>query len=208
MFIMPKLNGKLRTINNLSSGDNHLVNTGIPQGVGILRFESFDLLFETIHHYQQGTWLWKEDQTDTFRHVPLADCVHFLFGFEWALHLFICLFTFFGLVTAPRLFNYLAKVLHWIIICFGLHSVWHYMDNSFDASHPVPEGYCHALLPLITFQFTFLGLGVKISLAKQILPTHVTKILGIEVDTMSLTAYLGPEKLVHALFQIRTIIKR
>ena len=113
IFAVPKAGGKRRVCNNLSLGGTHSVNGGIPKAYGTLRFDSIDVLFDTVRCHGRYSWLWKEDLTDAFCHFPISACHQHLMGFVWMSRLLVNLFTGFGLVTAVRLFNYIAEAFHW-----------------------------------------------------------------------------------------------
>lgn len=138
-----------------------------------------------------GLILIKQDLADAFRHIPIHPTDWWLFGFEWRGRFFQECCLPFGLRTAPRIFNFFAKGLHWILENQYGAIIIHYLDDFlavFRATECAKaQGYQQG------FAETCLALGLEVKLFKNTSGT-IIEFLGLVIDTTRMEARLPAEK--------------
>ena len=134
---VPKDETSWRRIHHLSSPRGGSVNDFIKPEWGCLVYDSFEDALKLVAQAGEGCFMVKRDLADTFRHIPIHPSDWWLMGFEWRGALYHELVLPFGLRTAPRIFNYFAEGLHWILESRGWGSVLHYLDDTLGVS---PQG--------------------------------------------------------------------
>ena len=193
--LVPKHDGGWRRIHDLSFPRGKSVNDGIKAEFGALEYTSFEEALAAVIKQGPGAVLVKKDLSDAFRHIPVAPSDQWLLGFEWqGIHYMEC-FLPFGLRTAPFLFDFVAKGLHWILSAeLGFDIILHYLDDFFGV---FPPGFDPS-----TFSRAFDGiceeLGLRVNVKKDILGC-IAEFLGIEIDTLRMIARLPADKLERAL---------
>ena len=111
--IVPKKNGKLRVIHDLSSPDGESVNDGIPREDFSPEYATVDLAVSHIMAVGPGAYLTKVDVRNAFRLCPVRPADWFLLGIYWEKHYYYDRVLPFGLRSAPYIFNKLAaRLLH------------------------------------------------------------------------------------------------
>ena len=81
--IVPKKNGKLRVIHNLSSPDGSSVNDGISRGDFSPQYATVDMAVCHIMSLGRGSYLTKVDVRNAFRLCPVQPSQWFLLGIYW-----------------------------------------------------------------------------------------------------------------------------
>ena len=113
-----------------------------------------------------------------------------LLGMRWqgAYYVDTCLP--FGLRSASKIFTALADALHWIMTSRGIQTMIHYLDDFLMVEPPASKGQA-----LTTALDIWKSLGVPVTPSKAEGPTTCLCFLGIELDTVHLTARLPSDKL-------------
>ena len=210
--MVPKQNGKVRLIHDLSSPSGTSVNDGIPREAFSLTYETVNTAISSIMKFGKGAFLTKVDIRNTFRICPVCPS-------DWP---FLCIYWDgqynydkvlpFGLRSAPYIFDKFAAALNWILhnTCH-LTDIIHNLDDFLDVSPPHTSiaAHHHALILDI-----FSHLNVPVAPEKVEGPSTCLTFLGLELDTIQLeirlpdkkrTAYLAT---VSAVQQSGTISKR
>ena len=187
----PKPDGSVRLILDLSSPRGDSVNDGISQEDFACTYSRFDDATSIVLHLGRGAYLGKIDIKHAFRICPVAPEQWYLLCFRWLGQFFTDTRLAFGSRSSPFIFNTFAIALAWIVIfCGGVRYLIHYLDDFFIAS--LTEEDCGNDLNI--FLQICAELGVPIAEDKVFGPTQVLTYLGIEIDTISMTARLPREK--------------
>lgn len=197
--LVPKPAGCFRRIHHLSTPPKRSVNDHIPIRYGHLKYALFNEALDQVRKAGPGAILVKRDLADAFRHIPIHPSDWSLFGFEWRDKLFQERFLPFGLRTAPRLFNYFAEGLHWILESQSMAVIIHYLDDFLAvfraAEFTEAKEYEHS------FAVTCHALGLEIKLSKNASGT-VIEFLGLVIDTVRMEARMPAEKKEKGLYLV------
>ena len=191
LALVPKPAGGFRRIHHLSTPPRRSVNDHIPSQYGHLKYALFNEALAQVQKAGPGAIMVKRDLADAFRHIPIHPSDWWLFRFKWQGSVFQERFLPFGLWTAPRIFNYFAEGLHWILQSRSTGAIIHYLDDflavvSAAGSTRVQEyGQC--------FQETCDTLGLEVKLSKNAFGTTI-EFLGLIIDSRRMEARLPPEK--------------
>jgi len=114
---------------DLSSPEGSSVNDSIPKEYGTIIYETLNDAIRLVAQAGKGAVMMKRDLKSAFRHVPISPCDYWLLLFEWEGKFYVDMFLPFGLHTAPRIFNYFAEALHWVLETLKEWNVTHYLDD-------------------------------------------------------------------------------
>ena len=203
--LVPKPSGGFRRIHHLSSPPQHSVNDHIPCHYGQLKYARFDDALDHVRVAGPGAIMVKRDLADAFRHIPIHPADWWLFGFEWQGKHFQERFLPFGLRTAPRIFNFFAEGLHWILASRSPAAITHYLDDFlaiFAAADTVAAQEYEE-----TFSAVCQMLGLEIKITKNASGTTI-EFLGLIIDSAKMEARLPAEKKERALQLISGLAAR
>ena len=192
--VVPKSNGKLRVIHDLSSPDGSSVNDAIPRGQFSLHYDSVDTAIAAIMRLGKGSLLTKVDIRNAFRLCPVAPSDWHLLGIRWNGMYYYEKVLPFGLRSSPFIFNQLATAINWVLVHVGsLPDVMHYLDDFLDICPPSSSVAAkHKAIILDLFQF----LNIPVATEKVEGPSTVLTFLGLELDTDRLEVRLPQSKLL------------
>ena len=147
----------------------------------------------------RGCTLIKKDIKYAFRNIPVAPANKWLLGFMWKdIYYTECCLPF-GLASDPFLFNLFAEAFHWILQSYlDIQFIFHYLDDFIFA---LPElQVTSATLQNFTARCNSVTdtLGIPRADAKDAIGTCIT-VLGIEIDTVLMTARRPIDKLERAI---------
>ena len=188
---VPKANGKPRVIHNLSHPFHGAsVNAGIPSVEE--KCASFADATHAVLRTGRGCFLIKLDVEAAYTQIPVRREDWHLLGFWWLDAYFYERVLPFGLRSSCRLWELFALALHYFFEKFmGVPIVIHYVDDFlFVFQH---EERARALLPAVLLLCA--ELGVPMAAEKTEGPTTCLTFLGLELDTVALTAKLPRKKL-------------
>ncbi len=119
--------GKWRLIVDLSSPHGGSVNDGIDRNLCSLTYSKVDDIAELILHLGIGARLAKIDIQEAYRIVPVHPQDRLLLGMTWQGQLYVDTAFPFGLRSAPKIFDTVARALEWIFRQKGVMSIRHYL---------------------------------------------------------------------------------
>jgi hypothetical protein len=192
--MVPKPDGTLRRIHDLSWPPGASVNDAIPRDYGSLTYTTVDRVIEHVLSLGTGCIIMKRDIEHAFRNIPVDAASSRYLGFRIGKTDYQELCLPFGLRTAPLIFNLFAEALHWTLdrqmslqeLCVCLE---HYLDDfMFICSDRQTADYAAAAYIWVTDR-----LGVPRKTAKDEIGTAVV-ILGFLLDTERLELRLSDEK--------------
>ena len=199
--VIPKRSqpGKWRLIVDLSAPKDHSVNDGIADNLCSLKYPSIDTAIELVLSLGPGAYLSKLDIKEAYRMVPVHPEDWPLLGMRWQGAYYVDTRLPFGLRSAPKIFNAVADALHWIMTHKGIQNMIHYLDDFLMIEPPASKG--HALSTALTI---WESLGAPVAPNKAEGPATCLCFLGIELDTVHLTARLPSDKLERLQSLLRT----
>jgi len=177
---IPKSNGKLRIIHDLSSPAGQSVNDGISRSEFSLHYETVDTAIAYIMQLGRGSLLTKVDIRNAFRLCPVSPADWPYLGISWQGQFFFDKVLPFGLRSAPFIFDKFASALQWILedTC-RLRHLLHYLDDFLKVSTPAQAvAQRHRSLILDMFQY----LRVPVAPEKVEGPSTCLTFLGLELD--------------------------
>ena len=202
---VPKKDGSLRLILDLSSPRGLSVNDGIDRDEFSTSYSSFDEAVDLVRSLGPGSYMAKIDIKHAFRLCPVRVADFYLLGMFWQGNYFIDTRLPFGSRSSPYIFNTLAKALCWAIIhVCNILGVLHYLDDFFLASSS--QSSCQRDFDTILNFFRFLG--VPISEDKLVSPSTLLVYLGIEIDSVVGLIRLPSDKLADIQALLRQMLQR
>ena len=134
---VPKQNGKVCLIHDLSSPSGTSVSDGIPREAFSLTYETVDTAISSIMKFGKGAFLTKVDIRNAFRLCPVSPSDRAFLGFYWDSQYYSDKVLPFGLRSAPYIFDKFAAALNWTLhnTCH-LTEIIHYLDDFLDVSPP------------------------------------------------------------------------
>ena len=139
--------GKRRLIVDLSSPSNASVNDGISSEWSSLRYPTIDHLSSLILQEGKGAFLVKADLKEAYRMIPVHPHDQLLLGVEWDGAIFTDMALPFGLRLAPTA---VADALQWILVCKGIKTILHYLDDFILVASSLAEANAHKEILLVT----------------------------------------------------------
>ena len=194
---VPKKNGKLRLIHDLSAPQGTSVNDGIQKEDFSLNYSTVDTAVTSIMALGAGCYLSKIDIRNAFRLCPVRPEDWHLLGIKWEGCYYFEKVLPFGLRSSPYIFNTLADSIEYILRSVAhLKYVQHYLDDFLIVSPPYLSLAQHqSSLALDIFHY----LGVPVAEEKVECPATNLVFLGMELDTVELALRLPADKLRETL---------
>ena len=141
----------------------------------------------------KGALMAKVDIEKAYRIVPIRPEDRYLLGMKWRDKYFVDLALPFGLRSAPGIFNTLADLFEWILQnYYDAADILHYLDDYFTFG---PAGSPTCSNSVNSIQQASRDLGLPLALDKWEGPTTCLIFLGIELNSVSMTARLPTDTL-------------
>ncbi|XP_065185742.1 uncharacterized protein LOC135816471 [Sycon ciliatum] len=189
---IPKSNGKLRIIHDLSSPAGLSVNDGISRDEFSLQYETVDTAISLIMQAGRGALLTKVDIRNAFRLCPVAPCDWPYLGIFWQGQFYHDKVLPFGLRSAPYIFDKFATAVQFILedACH-LSQLLHYLDDFLNVSPPhLPVAEHHRSLILDMLRY----LQIPVASEKVEGPSTCLTFLGLELDSLTFEIRLPSAK--------------
>ena len=202
--VIPKKNkvNAWRLILDLSYPLGHSVNDGIDNSEFPVSYTKVDDAIRLLVKVGKGALMGKVDIQHAYRIVPIHPEDYYLLCMKWRDHYFIDLALPFGLRSAPYIFNCLADLFAWTITNnYLVPDLLHYLDDYFTLG---PPGSTICAQSLHAIQKAANDTGIPLAPEKIEGPTTCLIFLGIELDSMQMTARLPADKLFDLLTLIQT----
>ncbi len=199
--------GKRRIIMDLSFPHGKSVNAGIDKDVYLnepieLHFPSVDNLIEQIHCVGPGALMFKRDLQRAYRQLPIDPGDIHLLGFCWKDNYYIDTAAPFGLRSSAMMCQRVTDAIRYIMSCAG-HKIINYLDDLAGAGD---LSECSASFNLLGTLLKNLGLDESVE--KAVAPTTCMTFLGCEIDSVSYTISVPPDKLVDIKCVLRSWLTR
>ena len=200
--VIPKKNKSdaWRLILDLSSPTDHSVNDGIFKNEFPVVYSTVRDAINLIVQTGKGALVSKVDIQKAYRIVPIHPGDRYLLGMKWWEKFFVDLALPFGLRSTPGIFNSLADLFEWTLRHnYHVPNLLHYLDDFFTLG-PADSMVCSNLLNAI--QQASLNIGIPLAREKCEGPTTCITLLGIELNSIDMTARLPNDKLA----ELQTLI--
>lgn len=180
-----------RVIHHLSyphGGDS--VNSKIEEMECVLA--SFDQGADLVRLAGRGALMTKIDIKAAYRCIPVRPADWHLLGMRWRGNYYYEKSLPFGLRSSCALWEEYATAAEWIIRSYGITTLVHYIDDTLLVA---PTGMHRAHAIMIIVLRVLAALGMPISKDKLIGPVTRLIYLGIQLDSIAMTASLGSDRL-------------
>ena len=201
--VIPKKNksNAWHLILDLSHRLGHSVNDGINKDEFPVSYSKVDNANALILKRGKGALMGKVDIKNAYRIVPIHPDDYYLLGMQWRDHYFVDLALPFGLRSAPYIFNCLADIFQWILTNnYLVPDLLHYLDD-YSTLSPTASPVCADSLHAIQCAACYFGIPLAPNKIEG--PTTCITFLGIELDSMAMTARLPTDKLSELTSLIR-----
>ena len=139
----------------------------------------------------------KVDTKSAYRIIHVHPADRYLLGMFWQGKCYVDLALPFGLCSAPGIFNTLADLFHWILLNnYNVLDLLHYLDDYFTLGPPNSD-LCATRLQAINQSAA--EIGIPLSPEECVGPTTCLTFLGIELDSVNMTARLPADKLAELI---------
>ncbi|KAM4697889.1 lymphocyte antigen 75 [Rhinophrynus dorsalis] len=176
------------------------LNSLIPAEEYSLEYHNIEDAISLIQQAGPSCWLSKIDIEDAFKLLPVHPSLWHLQGIKWQSKYYFATRLVFGSRSSPKIFNYFAEALCWLLLNHCRHPmVLHYLDDFLMIEPASLEPA--ALSSLINL---FKDLNIPLAPSKTVGPATVVEFLGITLDSNKMEASLPAEKIL----QIQSIVKK
>ena len=202
--VVPKQNGKLRLICDLSSPTGVSVNDGISRDQFSPIYATIDMAISVIMRKGPGSFFTKVDIRNAFHLCPVRPSDWPCLGIEGQGMFYYDRVLPFGLRSTPFIFNSFGDSIEWILqdTCHA-DEVMHHLDDFLDVTRPS--------LALVTAYrdliFKFLAyLSVPVAHEKVEGPSTKLLFLGIVLNTVTLSSHLPDDNVQYIRLSLRGIL--
>jgi len=188
---VPKNKTTHRVIHHLSyphGGES--VNSKIEEMECVLT--SFDQGADLVKLAGRGALMTKIDIKAAYRCIPVRAADWHLLGMRWRDKFYYDKSLPFGLRSSCALWEEFATAAEWIIRSYGITTLVHYIDDTLLVA---PAGMSRARAITLVVLRVLAALGMPIAEDKLIGPVTRLIYLGIQLDSVTMTASLGAERL-------------
>jgi len=206
--LVPKSEGSdFRLITHLSYPEGDSINDGISDELSSVSYSSFDQIVDMLFHLGAGAHMAKRDIKSAFRLLPISPVDYELLGLkDEEGFIYVDKFLPMGCKISCALFEKFATFLDWLVkYTSGLNTLDHYLDDFIFGGDPRTED-CRRLLD--TFASVCSQLAVPVAHEKSVGPCTRMVILGLEVDSLSMTIRIPQHKLKELHIVVKEMLIR
>ena len=200
LMTRPKPNGSCRIILNLSSPKKKSVNDGIDKREFPATMSSTTEWLRVLKRAGRHSYILKIDWSDAYKHIPVHEDDLDLQWFEWLGRLFVELCLIFGAVSAPGIFDQVAKLVLFVVLRragFPDNMAIQHLD---DICAAMAKENLHLLQKFDQVFFEVAQeLGIELAPRsdpdKSFGPSQIGTVLGVEYNTETWTWAIPKDKL-------------
>ena len=187
-----KAPGQYRVIHDLSYPyDSSSVNAGIPRDVATVKYSSIVDAIRYINIHGRGCYMAKSDIKSAFRIIPIHPSDRHLLGLKWNGFYFFDNCLPMGCSSSCNIFESFSTSLEWIIKKFCPDvGIVHVLDDFLFIARTKEQ----CLKALNKFLLICKDIGVPIAPEKTMGPIQILPFLGIDLNTLDMTANLPQDK--------------
>ena len=199
--VIPKKGNAWRLILDLSFPVEHSVNDGIDKDDFTFQYCTVKHAINLIIKAGKGALMGKVDIKSAYRIIPVNPSDRYLLGMHWKGKYYVDLTLPFGLRSAPGIFNNVADLFEWMLIHnWSVEDLLHYLDDYFTLGAAGTD-LCAKRLAAIHQAARLVG--IPLSPEKCEGPTTRMVFLGIELDSIEMSARLPADKLADLIVLLR-----
>ena len=203
MGVVPKKDGTWRVIYHLSAPHSRSINDYIDPDAFSLSYCTIDDAVLFINQLGPGCLLGKIDLKNAFRLCPVRKEDWHLLGIHWKGSFYVDKCLPFGLRSAPYLFNQLAQGIEWILKTnYKVTHLIHYLANFLTAGPPQSDLCSQHMATMLSVCNT---LGAPVKPEKVEGPATTITFLGVQLDTVEMTASITPDRRQDLLTDLQRI---
>ena len=156
---VPKKDGTVRLILDLSYPNGSSINDGISKEEFSVSYSSFDEATQMVLSAGRGSFMAKIDIKHAFRLCPVRPQDYPLLGIQWQGNYYVDTRLPFGSRSSPCIFNQFADALWWIITTIGgIALIVHYLDDFFMVVST--KNQCHQYVQTVKYLLPYLGVPI------------------------------------------------
>ena len=195
-----KVPGTYRVIHDLSYPYNsESVNANIPRECASVQYSSIVDAIRNINIFGPGCYLAKSDIKSAFRIIPIHPSDRHMLGFKWLENYYFDNCLPMGCSSSCSIFEMFSTALEWIIVQNTTKvKIVHVLDDFLF----VAENFEDCQKALNIFLEICQIIGVPIAPEKTIGPVQSLPFVGIDLDTIAMTANLPQDKVDKFLTQV------
>ena len=198
-----KTPGEFRVIHDLSYPNGKSINSGIPRDFATVKYSSISDAIKLILYYGEGAYLAKTDIKSAFRIIPIHPNDYHLLGFKWKGKYFFDKCLPMGASSSCYIFERFSTSLHWIFSQFLTKvRVVHVLDDFLF----VGANKRDVSFALSVFLDMCVNIGVPIAHEKTMGPAQILPFLGIQLNTVDMSASLPVDKISKILYMIHEFL--
>ena len=203
--LVPKKDKGWRVIYHLSAQEGSSINDYIDPLRYSLTYCGIDEAVNILNKLGPGAIMGKIDLKNAFRICPVRKDWALL-GVHWRGQYYVDKCLPFGLRSAPYLFNQIAEAIEWILRTnYNIQYLIHYLDDFFTAG-PAQSRCCQHNMDTMLGVCDQVGAPVKPEKVEG--PSTTLGFLGIELDSIAMTARLPAAKKEELLSDLQQFIHR
>ena len=186
--------GKFRLLHNLSYPyDSSSVNGGIPQQHKTVTYATVQTAITKINQLGKNCFLAKADIQSAYRMVPIHPSQYHLLGFKWRDNYYYDKFLPMGMAESCAIFELISDSIVHIMHTHGIKNIVKVLDDFLILEKTQID--CNCSLQKFIYICSELGIPLVPEKTSKSSSTNIT-FLGVELDTIAMTAKLPPEKLL------------
>ena len=191
-LVPKKIAGEFRVIHHLSYPEGSSVNDGIPKSESTVQYTSISEAIKIIVKFGSNCYLAKSDIQSAFRIIPVSPNDYHLLGFKWKNRCYFDRCLPMGASSSCAIFERFSTALEWIVKNYITNTaVLHVLDDFLFISPKFED--CQSALRI--FLRLCSDIGIPIANDKTVGPFTILPFLGIELNTVSMSASLPQDKI-------------
>ena len=192
-LVPKKMPGEYRVIHHLSYPPGTSINDGIPRSEATVKYTSIGQAIKYIVSFGPNCYLAKSDIQSAFRIIPISPSDYHLLGFKWKNQCYFDRCLPMGASSSCAIFERFSSAIEWIVKNFISNTVvLHVLDDFLFISPNLND--CQSSLRI--FLRLCSEIGIPISDEKTVGPYQILPFLGIQLNTITMSASLPPDKIL------------
>ena len=191
-IVPKKVLGEFRVIHHLSYPEGLSINDGIPKSESTVKYASIGQAINHIVNFGPNCFLAKSDVQSAFRIIPIAPSEYHLLGFKWKDQCYFDRCLPMGASSSCAIFERFSTSIEWIIKNYVSNTaVLHVLDDFLFISPSFED--CQSSLNI--FLKICADIGIPIANDKTFGPVQCLPFLGIQLNTITMSASLPLDKI-------------
>ena len=204
-IVPKKVKGEFRVIHHLSYPVGTSINDGIPKSESTVHYTSISEAIRLIVKSGNNCYLAKSDIQSAFRIIPISPKDYHLLGFKWNNHCYFDRCLPMGASSSCAIFEKFSTAIEWIVKNYISNT---YVIHVLDVFLFISNNYNDCMTSLRIFLRLCSDIGIPIADEKTVGPFTCLPFLGIELNTVTMSASLPEDKIKKILNLIDNFLSR